>query len=59
MLSNKGTSWPTSNSKCISVLNDRTGKGGFLTMPEKLNSDVFMKQRHFFQSGQTLDINFR
>ncbi len=28
-------------------------------MPEKLISDVFKKQRLFFQSGQTLDVNFR
>lgn len=28
-------------------------------MQEKLISDVFQKQRLFFQSGQTLDVNFR
>lgn len=28
-------------------------------MPEKLISDVFKEQRLFFQSGQTLDVNFR
>jgi len=30
-----------------------------LPMPEKLISDVFKKQRLYFQSGQTLDVNFR
>jgi len=28
-------------------------------MQEKLASDIFQKQRQFFESGQTLDVNFR